>query len=232
MGYPPIAYMGVTPPRGDSMRQPFLHKIVGGESKPLLIPVQKPVSVRHDTVKELVFGDDDVLACERDDVIIIGDNDTPEMVGVIRNKYPLFKPAPFGFKCGQCRNCMKGNYGSGGIARIDLRYSKVGTMSEIGYCKVQRTIVHTGWGCAAHNLKIKRRREIVNAPTDYMADEPAMYHGRRQLHNLEICRMEKERAVAKAAFEFLDQTTSARSRKETRTSSSTFTFPTLKSLGY
>jgi hypothetical protein len=200
------------------MRQPFLHKIVGGESKPLLIPVQKPVSVRHDTVKELVFGDDDVLACERDDVIIIGDNDTPEMVGVIRNKYPLFKPAPFGFKCGQCRNCMKGNYGSGGIARI-------------GYCKVQRTIVHTGWGCAGHNLKIKRRRK-VNAPTDYMADEPAMYHGRRQLHNLEICRMEKERAVAKAAFEFLDQTTSARSRKETRTSSSTFTFPTLKSLGY
>lgn len=203
------------------MRQPFLHKIVGGESKPLLIPVQKPVSVRHDTVKELVFGDD---------VIIIGDNDTPEMVGVIRNKYPLFKPAPFGFKCGQCRNCMKGNYGSGGIARIDLRYSKVGTLSKIGYCKVQRTIVHTSWGCAAHNLKIKRR--LVNAPTDYMADEPAMYHGRRQLHNLEICRMEKERAVAKAAFEFLDQTTSARSRKETRTSSSTFTFPTLKSLGY
>ncbi len=125
---------------------------------------------------------------------------TPVSVGSIRKKYPMFKPAPMGFKCYQCKNCMVGSYGAGSIGRIDLRYSKVGSKSETGYCKVQRCVVHTGWGCAAHDARKVRKRVIIHEPTECMNDEPAMYRGKRQLHNIEVCRIEKERERNKTIF--------------------------------
>jgi hypothetical protein len=220
-------------------QQQFLHKIMGGEKRPLLLEIPETVPKRCETdvAKEVLFGsinvEESTDECEGD-----LDDDSIALSEIIRNTYPLFKPAPFGFKCSQCRNCMKGAYGTGSIGRVDIRYSKVGTMSEIGYCKVQRTIVHIGWGCAAHNLQFKRRRELINAPTEYMDDEPAAYHGRRQLQNIELCRREKEHAVIKTTFGFLDKNVSenpssiASPSLLSSTSPPSFKLPSLKSLGY